>query len=310
MEDNHALLYRIAKAYYIDGKTQEEIAKEESFSRPKISRLLTRAKEIGMISFQIHEPPVEEKTNIEFDLCTRLHLKSAKIVDPTTDNVSFDIAKFAGTVLPYYLNGSKNVGVGWGYTMYQTAKLMPNYISTQQYNFIPLLGITGIDKPYSQINVIAYLFAEKTNSNSFFTTIPIMHKTGEETGEIESAAKRRLIEQWSNIDTAIIGLGAKPSNINQLIYEASDEYFNALYNSDVKGDVLSNFFFDDGSFLDVSQYYSQLSFPPSELKELNKVICIAGGINKVDALIIAAKKQFYNILITDRMTAKAMLSKC
>ena len=39
--------------------------------------------------------------------------------------VSFDIAKFAGTVLPYYLNGSKNVGVGWGYTMYQTAKLMP-----------------------------------------------------------------------------------------------------------------------------------------------------------------------------------------
>ena len=97
--------------------------------------------------------------------------------------------------------------------------------------------------------------------------------------------------------------------MDQLIYEASEEYFNILYNSDVKGDVLSNFFFDDGSFLDVSDYYLQMSYNPLDLKKINKVICISGGIRKVEPLIIAAKNHYYNILITDRITAKSILSR-
>ncbi len=307
--DNRSLLYRIAKSYYVDGKTQEEIAKEESFSRPKISRLLSQARDCGMITFEIHEPVVEERSSLEIELCNKLNLKSVRLIDNITDNVSKDIARGAGQVLPYFLNGSNNVGVGWGYTVYQTAKLMPNYLISQNYRFIPLMGSSGSEKVYGQINVISYLFAEKTNSRSVFTTLPTLQDVDRNTESIENNAVRQIRRQWESIDTAIIGMGAKPEALEDLVYEVPESYFRFLRDNDVIGDVLTHFFLRDGSMLDTSAFYTQISYDLEDLKKLNKVICIAGGQKKVDGLIMAAKNNLYNILITDRITARSILSR-
>ena len=43
-ELEHRLLYRIAHAYYEDGLTQERIAAHFGLSRPKVSRLLQKAR--------------------------------------------------------------------------------------------------------------------------------------------------------------------------------------------------------------------------------------------------------------------------
>ena len=42
--DDHELLARIAHRSYVDGRTQEEIAHEFGLSRPKVQRLLERAR--------------------------------------------------------------------------------------------------------------------------------------------------------------------------------------------------------------------------------------------------------------------------
>ena len=58
MSDNcdYAQLYRIAKRYYIDNFSQAKIAVEESISRPHVSRLLAKARELGIVRISVQMP--------------------------------------------------------------------------------------------------------------------------------------------------------------------------------------------------------------------------------------------------------------
>ena len=54
--DEHELLARIAHRSYIDGRTQEQIAREFGLSRPKVQRLLERARGTGVVDIHIVAP--------------------------------------------------------------------------------------------------------------------------------------------------------------------------------------------------------------------------------------------------------------
>lgn len=51
------LLTRVAELYYEQGLTQEGISAELGYSRSAISRLLTEAREVGIVEITIHYPP-------------------------------------------------------------------------------------------------------------------------------------------------------------------------------------------------------------------------------------------------------------
>jgi DNA-binding transcriptional regulator LsrR (DeoR family) len=72
------------------------------------------------------------------------------------------------------------------------------------------------------------------------------------------------------------------------------------------GDVLTHFFREDGSLVPDIPGYEQIAFNPADLRRVRKVICLAGGRNKVPALIAAAKTGYYNMLVTDSVTAEAI----
>ena len=56
-QDEFELLARIAHRYYADGRTQEEVAREFGLSRPKVQRLLERARWTGVVDIHIEAPP-------------------------------------------------------------------------------------------------------------------------------------------------------------------------------------------------------------------------------------------------------------
>jgi len=56
IKDIQKLVY-IAKMYYIEGMTQESIAKEVGISRSAVSQLITEAKNAGLVQITIRTPP-------------------------------------------------------------------------------------------------------------------------------------------------------------------------------------------------------------------------------------------------------------
>lgn len=307
-------LYRIAKYYYSDNKSQEEIASLENISRPHVSRLLNQAKEMGVVEINIRFPDLSNVKELEDRLCEKLGLKMVKIMDESVavTGTLYEDAKSAATkassCLIDILEGSKNIGVGWGNTVYLLSQYLSSYEEQYDFNFIPLTGSSGDNHPHLQTNIITNRFAEKTNSSSSFTSLFSIYENEKAMSAREKQMLKNLQKKWEKLDTAIIGVCGFPSKRNELIDEMTPEYLRFVGREGAKGDILAWFFRKDGSIIDTSKYRYQVCYRPENLKKLEKVICVAGGNSKAEAIKIAAKAKFFNILITNMAVADKLLS--
>ncbi len=314
MQENtdYTMLYRIAKYYYIDNMSQSEIAMKEHMSRPHISRLLDKARQVGIVEINVTMPETLQVEKAAKILKRRLGLQEAIVVLAPTETknldkkISMNIATAAAQNIPNLIKGCSNIGIGWGYTMYQTSLQLP-YSDSIDATFVPLVGISGENNPFLQINAIVDRFAEKSGADSYYINIPAVREKGTQLAQIEIERFDKIKQYWSSLDAAIIGLGVSPKVGEFLISEVSKEYKEAIAKSNTLGDILCQFFYEDGTLFDFRGAYEQTSFPVQELKNIRKVICVAGGPAKVNGIITAARHGFFNMLITDINTARLII---
>jgi DNA-binding transcriptional regulator LsrR (DeoR family) len=312
---DYTMLYRIAKYYYEDKLSQSEIAKKEHISRPHISRLLDKARECGIVSIKVSLPTDLQVSRLRMEVKDKLQLKDVIIaysppdIRQNSNRVSMNIATVAAQHFPRLIEGCKNIGIGWGFTMYQTSLQLSYCSNFEDVTCVPLIGISGENNPYLQINTIVDRFAERLGSKSLYTNIPAFRESNMELARIEKERYKKIQEYWDKLDAAVIGLGVPPGVGKFLISEVSQKYKDILVNSNTVGDILSQFFYEDGSVFDLKADYEQVSLPIEKLKTIEKVICLAGGLSKVDGIIAAARNGFINILVTDSVTASCILEK-
>ena len=79
--DERELLARIAHRWYLDDRTQTEIAHEFGLSRPKVQRLLARARQAGVVQIRI-DTPLGVDLRLEAQLIEAFGLTDA-IVSPS-----------------------------------------------------------------------------------------------------------------------------------------------------------------------------------------------------------------------------------
>src|SRR5450759_1274924 len=111
----YELLARIAHRYYTDGRTQEEIAREFGLSRPKVQRLLERARWSGVVDIRIAAPPW-----LNLDLATRLReefrladaIVAPRRADPQSQREA--VARSAAQFLERRLHDGAVIAVGHG----------------------------------------------------------------------------------------------------------------------------------------------------------------------------------------------------
>ena len=312
-DTDYVLLYRIAQAYYCQGQTQDQIAKRENISRPHVSRLLAKAKECGIVHIRVEFPEHVCQHLLCEQLRDKLNLRKVLLSSMPKQmdqhSISQAIAQTAANAMPELLANSRNVGIGWGRTVYETSKFLSTGPTGRRLSFVPLVGITGEDNPYFQTNVIVNHFAERFGGSSKFTNVPAIRETHVKMDGFTLDSYLRLQHQWESLDTAIIGLGDCPGVGLTALAAGNKEYLRLVEQSDAVGDILAHFFFRDGSILDTSAHFQQTSLPPCAIRNIDTVICAAGGSQKVDGLLAAARNRFYNILITDPETAQAMLDR-
>ena len=311
-KDNYALLYRVADYYYNDGLSQDEIAKIENFSRPHVSRLLDRAKELGIVKINVIMPEILSTDMLAEELRQLLDLKAVSVCPLSSphDEPSFEVAHHATDVLDEYLEDASCVGLGWGYTMYQTARIINHKINKENLTFVPLVGLSTFSVPYFISNNIVNLFAENTDSQGYYSSVPLI-KSKEKLSDLEEMSFKGLQEQWKKIDAAILSVGGTPSKARMQRDPIATEYNEYIATVDINGVMLAHYFDAEGNVLDeqIARYFDIATYDLEDLKKLKSSICIAGGEAKVDAIIMFAKKKFFNKLITDENAARLMIEK-
>jgi len=73
-------LSKIARLYYLEGLTQQDIANKLSISRTRVSRYLTLARKENIVEININYPS-EDFSHMEYHIEKKYHLKECIIVD-------------------------------------------------------------------------------------------------------------------------------------------------------------------------------------------------------------------------------------
>ena len=64
-QEKQKKLAYVARRYYLEDQRQSDIAKELGVSRPLISRMLSEARELGVVEITIHEPRARMENLLE-----------------------------------------------------------------------------------------------------------------------------------------------------------------------------------------------------------------------------------------------------
>jgi deoxyribonucleoside regulator len=167
MDEKLSVLKDVAKYYYIENLTQEQIAHRMGLSRPKISRLLSLAREKGVVKVFISDFE-ENMEDIEEQLKTIFNLKRIKVVPvPPNDNaLAFQVTcKEAAKYIAELLEDGDRIGVGWGGTLYEISKNL-QHLSRKNSIIVQLFGNLDTGEADDYANDILSQFALKLDVKS------------------------------------------------------------------------------------------------------------------------------------------------
>ena len=247
-QEKQKKLAYVARRYYLENQRQSDIAKELGVSRPLVSRMLSEARELGVVEITIHEPGARAERLME-----RLHLYSAiqngVLIEDGKDEDETNRALSQGAVELLQNIGTQRLGVGWGYLIGQLVTWLET--NPQQDSSItdicPLVGNANIPARNYQSNENVRLMAQQFGAASHFLYLPALPDNQEEKRLLCSTEVYHQIEQqWEQIDTALVNIGNYPSSPD---FASLVRYGDLLQKQHACGRMLIYYFNEDGTVI-------------------------------------------------------------
>lgn len=308
------LMVRVARMYYESGIRQPQIAEQLHISQAKVSRLLKRAEEAGIVRVTIHEP-LGGYSDLEEALVARYGLQDAVVVHaPSEDDASIlpSIGAAAATYLSEVLLGHERIGISsWSSTLLAMVTSMPKAMRQLADSVVQVIG--GVGEPTAQVQAtrLTEQLATLTGASPSFLTAPGFVSSAELQGAIMGEPYiRDASEQWPQLSLLLAGIGSlEPSPLLQQsgnALPAADQ--QELRDLGAVGDVCLRFFDDQGRPVASGVDSRVVGISAETLRNVPRRVGVAGGARKHTAIRAAVLGGWVNVLITDAATADALLA--
>jgi DNA-binding transcriptional regulator LsrR (DeoR family) len=299
-------LVTAAIMYYQAGRSQEQIARHLGVSRPTVSRLLARARELGIVRIEIIPPSVDP--NLAKDLQERLRLKgvhiAAGLADPD-DPAPVLAGQLDDALAGLGLQAGDVIVVSWGRAVHSLAR----HELTPQPGVViaPALGGSTEDRPWFQPNEIARQWAAALAGTPRYLHAPVFVSAALKRSLVQEEGIRSTLDLWETATVALVGIGAWPKHDPSLVAAGIPADDPAI--ADAVGDVVGRFFTEAGTLVQYSEEPRLLAITVDRLRRIPHVIGIAAGVDKARAIVGAARAGTINTLVTDTVTARAVAAR-
>ena len=142
--DDMRLMIKVCDLYYNHNVSQQQIAGMLSLSRPTVSRLLSSAREKGIVQISVSNLGLIKYWEMERRLEEMYGLREVLIVDSSDDSDRQKdlLGKAAGRYLESTIKDGSVVGVSMGSTLYEVVAHI-NQPAAEDVTFVPLIGGMG-----------------------------------------------------------------------------------------------------------------------------------------------------------------------
>lgn len=310
-KDHLELLARVASMYYIDHRSQAEIAIKFGYSRSMISRLITEAEQHGVVEIRIHHP-LERCIDLEVELREKLGIPLVQILARGTlnyDQMLRRLGSLAAHLTEELVTEGMCVGVSWGTALRE----ITNALNPRNYAGIKVVQIIGaLDTPDPDIDGpdlarnLARIFG-----GQFFTLPAPLIVDSETTRDALMGDQRlsRVLAQVDGMHMAMVGIGTVDRRRSSLVRAGylSYEELEELARLGAVGDVCAIHFDINGNILDVPLHRRRIGINPEKLAVVPIKIGVAGGEAKSLSIVGACRAGLVSHLVIDEAAALGAL---
>ncbi len=307
------LLYKVAKAYYDDGLTQQQIGARLGLSRIKVSRLLRTARDEKVVQISI-APPQESNADLERRLEHAYGLKEAVVLtcsasDPAVMIVELGVV--AAGCLTRGLQGTEVIALSWGTSVLSVVNaLVP--MDLPEVRIVQFLGGLGQLEAQTHGADLARRMAQTLGAKPRLIHAPGLVKD-EVVREalVQDPQVADTLDLAGRADIALVGIGILEPHSTLLSSgdTLTSEEVASLKACGAIGDIALQFFDERGAAVDHPITRRIVGTPLKKVKTIGRVIGVAAGAPKVHAIRAALQGGLVNVLVTDDETAEMLLAE-
>ena len=320
-EPDAAIMVRAAWLYHIGGLTQEEVAQRLGVHRTRIVRLLSEARERGLVSVTINhetirdldlEHAIARRYGLDFCLATPSMGFDAKDGEPRLAAAQGMIARRAvGGAGANFLKGKLAsgkpiiVGVSWGRTLEQMTQHLSG-VQNSRACFVSLMGSLTRNSASNPFEVVQAL-AARTGGEGHFLPVPFIADTEADRAVLMS--QRTVAEALAlaaSADLYLISVGElrETSFLRTQSMLSADE-LRGIQAQGAVADSLGRLFDRNGAVVDHELARRTLAMEFEHLRNRD-VVLLAGGTHKVVSVHALLQTGFVRGLIIDGDAARLL----
>jgi len=309
LQDQRKFAARASWYYYKTGMNQGEIAKRLGINRARVINILNEARKDGTVTFHISGED-SEMMDLEVQLKEKWGLRDVFLTPGVFDEeLKNDLSMAGAQYLEMNLPSKESlIALGWGETISGITRNLGRVIP-ERTSFVTLCG-----------GVMHYL-SEHTPANvgtplSGFLypfhviPTPLMVGSHELRDQLLNEPEVQHVMNMAQLaDIAMVGIGSlKTSTEFEGFGYKSQKELDLLKKRGAVGEMHGEYFNSVGEPLELEHHHRLISIRLETLRKMKHVVGVAGGADKIEALQAALKGGFIHSLITDEMTARALLS--
>ena len=312
-DDLDSQLRQMAKLYYMDGLDQTEVAHLVGISRSQVSRLLSRARESGLVRISVDEYDPRSRA-LEDELKKLFHLNHAIVVMTSHglsgESVRRTIGYFAAPVMSDLVRSNAVVGVAGGRTLYEVVHRMAPTSGTRGVAVVQLMGNIGPSVSSVDAIELGHTLAQSFGG-TFYTLNAPAYAPDSQTRDVflRHQDVRSVWELFSVMQIALVGIGSltDSSFIEQGVLGSSG--IEQLHEKGAVGEICGRFFDSRGQNCVTDYQDLVISIELDELRQKQEVIGVVGGEDKTEAVYAACSGGLIKSLVIDEAGAMAILAK-
>jgi deoxyribonucleoside regulator len=309
--EDHRLCARIARLYFHRDLTQEQIGDQLGLSRVKVNRMLRLAKQAGVVEVRIRG--VEEPTEALTDgLIAQWGLRDAVVVADGhgSDALASTLASGASAWLASRLAPRLRVGFGLG----RTISRLPETFRVDRSVECVFTEIEGAapdeSAGFASYNVTSRMGAIAGARTEFISAPTFVSDPSLRDRLLQEPSIARALDRARQSDIVIQSVGTVSESALMRIHDVlTDEDLDELRARGAVGDALGHYFDADGRHVPFWTDDMHVGLTLDDLTKVPLSALVAGGSEKLPAIAGALRGAFFNVLITDIDTARALMEE-
>lgn len=308
------VLLAAARLYYVQNRSQAEIAAELGTSRSNVSRMLTEAQRLGIVEIRIVDPS-GRAPELERELQELFGLADVRVSVRgvgSSSKVEAQVGAQAAQLLLERVHDSMTVALSWG----QALQAMV-YATTADHDYavtlVPLVGgLSSVMNEISGQELVRELAVRLGATYRLLHAPAALGSSAAQAALMSEPSIAAALADARSADIAFVGIGTPSHGSSSAILSSlnlSPEDEKAFWGASPVGDVAARYYDASGHLIPGAVDERIVGVTLEDLRDIPNVVGVAYGRAKTPGVLGAVRGHLIDSLVCDETLARSLISQ-